>query len=527
MMDKQELRRVLKQKRIALAPDEKKEKDRLIREAILSSRAWARADTVLLYAPTPYEVDLIPLVKEARRAGKQVAFPRCNTETLAMVFHVLEPGQKLSPGAYGIPEPSADAPVCYPTSRTLCLCPALSMDPRGNRLGYGKGYYDGYLTGFEGVKAGVVHRNMMLAALPTSDRDVPMDLIFTDKGERFCKTPAAAPKNAKEVGERLLQGAQATGRSIWVLWHKKEGVHPLHIPALAVLTVFLLLLLCRPISALLSNRQNQAFITLLCQLVIFVIPGALYFLLRGGKRLIPRLYLRLPSLRHVWLLACALLVLISGTLLLEILTGGVKALEGGFVLYASYAARLGRGWQTVGVILAFCILPSICEEFLFRGMLISEYEPYGRGVAMLASSLFFAMLHFSARLFPSYLFAGLLLSFVLYATRSLFATALLHLLYNLFCLLGQPFLSAFYLRAGNSKIFLFLLISILLLSAAFGAGEVKKIYHRYAREGMGAPKEASTPLRLAPRRLATVLFSPATLAAALVWLIAVLAGISP
>ncbi len=525
-MDKQELRRVLKQKRNALSLEEKKEKDEAIRQSILSSRAWRRADTVLLYAPLAGEPDLIPLVKEARRAGKQVAFPRCDTETGSMTFHILETGKKLFPGAYGIPEPTADYPLLSPSPRTLCLIPALSLDPHGNRLGWGKGYYDRFLTGFEGVKAGVVHRDMMLSQLPTDDGDVPVDLIFTDRGERSCGTPASSPKNLREFAESLWQKTRTLGRNIWTLWHKKEGLRPLHIPALGILTVFVLLLCLRPLSALLSNRQNQALITLLCQLLVFVLPCTLYFFLRGGKKRLPALRLRPPLPRYIWFTVTALMVLITGTMLLQILTGGVKTLESGFTLYASFAARTGGVWQTVLAVLAWCILPSLCEEFLFRGLLMAEYEPYGRGVAMMATSLFFAMLHFSLPLFPSYFFAGLLLSLVLYATGSLFSGVILHFLYNLFCLFGQPFLSAFYLRAGSSRIFLFLLTLLFLLFGALMAGEAKKLYHRHARDGIGAPKEASSPWRRSPRRLAILLFSPAALVAALVWLIAAALGIS-
>ena len=65
-----------------------------------------------------------------------------------MRFYVLEPDARLVRGAYGIAEPAPDAPLCEPDAHTLCILPGLSFDTCGNRIGYGKGYYDRFLADF-------------------------------------------------------------------------------------------------------------------------------------------------------------------------------------------------------------------------------------------------------------------------------------------------------------------------------------------------------------------------------------------
>ena len=100
----------------------------------------------------------------------------------------------------------------------------------------------------------------------------------------------------------------------------------------------------------------------------------------------------------------------------------------------------------------------------------------------------------------------------MYATRSFFAPFVLHLCYNVFCLFGQPYLSAFYLHAGSNEIFIFCLCVLLLLFSAFALGEARKIYHVYATRGLDSSYTRSVPLGRYPAHLLYALLSPLTLA---------------
>ena len=533
-MTKNELRKLLKARRASISADEKKELDRAIVDRILLSDAYQNADVLLLFAPLSGEVNLLPLVRAARRDGKQVAFPRCDTETNAMTFFILLPEHRLAPGAYNIPEPPLEAPLCVPTERTLCLLPALSFDPAGNRLGYGKGYYDRFLAAFPGVRAGAVYTKMMVKNLHAEEHDRPVDLIFTEGKTLRCasvKSYAAPPSQA--LGDALRKPHSAEQESLLVglkkilskatLQKAKSSVTPQKKPPLLVLGVFLLLILWRVLDPLFTTRENEYFIVVLLQLLIFAVPGILYHLLRKkengkGISLLPRLRLFRPE--QLWFLTCLLAVMITGSLLLEILTGGIASLIGNFTLYSTFVAKLnGSGGRVLWVILAYAILPALCEEFVFRGILTAEYEGFGAGVAIGISALLFAFLHFSLPLFLSYLFVGVILACSLYATRSLWAPILLHLGYNVFCLLGQSYLSAFYVNAGSNEIFLFCLISLFLLFSAFAAGEARKIYHIYATKNVDSSYTVSHPASELPARIFYALFTPATIPCILLWVI--------
>ena len=129
---KQQLRDACRYARAKLPPEEKKERDREICERIAQTPEFRRAKKVFLYVPMPGEIDLIPLAKLCRREKKTIAFPVSAPTSNRMTFRVLRQGDKLTPGAYGIPEPPQDAPVCVPDRQTLCILPGLCFPSSGH-----------------------------------------------------------------------------------------------------------------------------------------------------------------------------------------------------------------------------------------------------------------------------------------------------------------------------------------------------------------------------------------------------------
>ena len=532
MMDKNTLRGVLLQKRAEFSREERKGMDRDIAAGIIDAPLFKNASMLLIYAPLENEINLLPLAHVARKRGLPIAFPRCDKETNTMQFYILPEGQKLTPGAYGIPEPPEDAEVCIPDERSLCIVPALSYDLAGNRIGYGKGYYDRYLATFPGVKIGATYAPMLLKRVPTEAHDLPVDWLFTERGAYHCKENAQAeqkpeqkrapqtdaPKADKPASKwqriynRLMNGSPRLGGG-------KDGeLKPLHAPLLLVLCNFILLLVSRLIDARLLDRDSEYVGVILIQVLIFIIPAILYCKLRG-ESFAERIRLRAPRISHLPFLLYMLVVMIAGSLLTSILTDGIRSLEGSFTLYDTFVARTGTPAETAYAILAYAFLPAVGEELTYRSILCSEYEGRGVGVAIAASALLFAMLHFSLAHFLTYLFLGMLLACAMYATRSFLAPILLHICYNVFCLFGQPYLSAFYVNAGSNEIFIFCVVVLFLLFSAFAAGEARKIYHIHAKKNVSSDYTQALPWRRLPATLLETLLSPVAAVCFVVWLI--------
>ena len=85
-----------------------------------------------------------------------------------------------SAGAYGIPEPPAEAPVVLPD---LLVVPGLAFDVAGGRLGSGAGFYDRWLAVADPRPwtAGVCDDRFLLDAVPTEPHDVAMDEVLTER----------------------------------------------------------------------------------------------------------------------------------------------------------------------------------------------------------------------------------------------------------------------------------------------------------------------------------------------------------
>ena len=215
-----------------------------------------------------------------------------------------------------------------------------------------------------------------------------------------------------------------------------------------VLVIYALLLLSRLIDAAFLSRESQYLSIILLQLMIFPIPTYLYVRVRGVDH-IKALRPGKIKLSHLFLLLAASLMLITGCTLLSMLCGMMNA-QPSFTLYDTFAsANDGSVGATIRLILAYGLLPAFCEELVFRGILCTEHEKHGILYAAAVSSLFFAFLHFDLTALPVYLFAGTLLSLVMYVTRSSIAAMVVHLCYNLFGIFVQAGLSGYCRSTGS------------------------------------------------------------------------------
>ena len=187
---KDEIRAQYGERRLAMDAEERKRRDAKICSLASSLVSFRHAEYVLLYAATEGEIGLDPLAEAALAAGKKIAFPRCDKENHTMTYHIVSSLDELVPGAYGIREPAADAPLYDPETvrgSAVCFVPGLVYDKAGYRLGYGKGFYDRYLSSFTGCSIGVVYSDFILPTVPRGRYDVTVNTLLTEKGVKTCE----------------------------------------------------------------------------------------------------------------------------------------------------------------------------------------------------------------------------------------------------------------------------------------------------------------------------------------------------
>lgn len=189
---KNELRGFIKDERRNLTPEAKQQLDVGVTKNVFRLYQYKAAKTILVYVSTPIEVDTKKIIEGALRDGKRVAVPRCIPDTRLMEFHYINSFDELSPGAFGVPEPSENAPTVDSFEGCLMLLPALSLDYLGFRLGYGKGYYDRYLSRYTGACVGICYSMDIRRHMFHGRYDRPVDVIVTEK---WIKDVSARRKN--------------------------------------------------------------------------------------------------------------------------------------------------------------------------------------------------------------------------------------------------------------------------------------------------------------------------------------------
>ena len=254
-------------------------------------------------------------------------------------------------------------------------------------------------------------------------------------------------------------------------------------PTVLVLATYVLLLISKLIDFAVINRDNEYFGVVILQMMIFLLPAALWCSF-SGEKYTRGLRLELPKPNTIVFMISASLVLISGSLLISTLFGGLDSLSHNFSLYDTFISKdNGTIPAKIYLVLAYAALPAVCEEFVYRGIICYEYERGGVMRAIVFSSLFFALLHFNIVNIPVYLFAGVILALTLYGTRSLIGAMIVHFLYNIFAIFGQRYMSALYDITGSTSFFVFLIALVFFVSAILFCAQGAKLYRLYLYRG--------------------------------------------
>lgn len=148
-------------------------RDAALRRAFFAS-PLPEAESFFVYLSVGTEADTRGLIEELLRRGKRVCVPRIAGEVMLAV-----PYGELSEGAFGIPAPAKgeDTPC------EVALVPLLAFDRKGDRIGYGGGFYDRYLASHpETKRIGYAYAGQETKEIRAEGGDVPLDGLLTEFG---------------------------------------------------------------------------------------------------------------------------------------------------------------------------------------------------------------------------------------------------------------------------------------------------------------------------------------------------------
>ena len=176
---KNQIRKKVLADRDSMSPPQRSAKSREIEERLFSLPEFRSARTIMFFASFRSEVDTGPMIRRALASGKRVVLPKVKGKELEL-FEIKNFDSDVSSGAWGIPEPRESAPMKLGEIDVI-IVPGAAFDQRGNRLGYGAGFYDKLLSVFKKLTIAVAFDSQIVSAVPVAAHDVPIKKIVTEK----------------------------------------------------------------------------------------------------------------------------------------------------------------------------------------------------------------------------------------------------------------------------------------------------------------------------------------------------------
>jgi len=134
------------------------------------------------FSPLKTEINPLPLLRRLAAGGATLALPVVDGRGRPLIMRSYAFGQALNEGVWGIREPKDDAPEVDPD---ILIVPLAAFDRRGNRIGYGAGYYDMTINRLRSRKpvtaVGIAYAAQEVPEVPTTPRDERLDLVLTER----------------------------------------------------------------------------------------------------------------------------------------------------------------------------------------------------------------------------------------------------------------------------------------------------------------------------------------------------------
>ena len=186
-MNKNEIRNLLKNKRLNLSKDEILTKSKLIKNRLLKIGEYNRAKNILFYVSYNGEVFTHDAIKESF-INKNVVVPISKKEDYSLILSKLNSFEDLVEGHYGILEPKKDKikEISY-NKIDLMIVPGIVFDLKGNRIGHGKGFYDRLLKNTKVPIIALAFEFQIVKKILAEEYDKPVDIIITEKRIIYCK----------------------------------------------------------------------------------------------------------------------------------------------------------------------------------------------------------------------------------------------------------------------------------------------------------------------------------------------------
>ena len=180
-MTKTELRQIYKEKRLALSQHQIEDLSLDIANHLLALDVWDKKFFhIFLTIDKLKEVDTSFLLHALMGKDKHIVVSKTDFKQETMTHFLLTDDLKIKPNAFGIPEPEDGIAIAV-DKLDVVFVPLLVADKRGHRVGYGKGYYDRFLSNCRAdvIKIGLSFFEPIDQITDIFEKDVKLDWLVT------------------------------------------------------------------------------------------------------------------------------------------------------------------------------------------------------------------------------------------------------------------------------------------------------------------------------------------------------------
>lgn len=187
-MRKKEMRARIKTRLSTLSPSEKAIQAERMEQKLFSSKEWKRSRRVFCFLSMKREIQTRGIITRALNEGKMLALPRMDGEDIRfLLVKSLDPFF-FDAHPYGVFEPKKELPEALPTDpdRDLLVLPGAAFQRSGERLGWGKGFYDRFLSRHSSHcrSIGICFDLQLVDKIPTDEHDIAVERVISG-GELF------------------------------------------------------------------------------------------------------------------------------------------------------------------------------------------------------------------------------------------------------------------------------------------------------------------------------------------------------
>lgn len=160
-----------------------------VARAVVSLPEFIAARRVMCYSSLPEEVQTGGLLSAIRDCGKELYLPAVRKGGAIEAMRCLSSTDMVT-DAMGIKAP-ADGEVIAPGQLDFVIVPGVAFDRFGYRLGFGKGYYDRFLSGCRCPVAGLAYEVQIYDRIEARSHDIPVDKLVTEERVYDCAAARA------------------------------------------------------------------------------------------------------------------------------------------------------------------------------------------------------------------------------------------------------------------------------------------------------------------------------------------------